>query len=193
MNAVNQRMSQVPRNNSRYGRFGGGTSFVNNDAAEMYAELLVYRNQLQAELQQDSAFLAELKSQTADPKAKDKIDAEVRDNRDAIHQALLDLRKLVDSTTEKYAELARNDDVKKALAAVGKAMREKPKLGPSREFLTNVKLLEKLEKAASNGEDESPPARSARRSRHGTKTKHSTKAAAGATAPEAAVNSGGPP
>ena len=38
MNAVNQQMNQVPRNNNpRYGRFGGGMSFANNDAAEMYA------------------------------------------------------------------------------------------------------------------------------------------------------------
>ena len=83
---------------------------------------------------QDSALLNQLKSQPSDPKAKDKIDAEVRDQREAYHQALLDLRKLVDSATEKYAELAKNDDVKKALAALGKGMREKPKLGPSHDF-----------------------------------------------------------
>ena len=47
-------------------------SFANNEAAEMYAELLAYRNQLQAELNQDSYFLNQLKSQSADPKAKDK-------------------------------------------------------------------------------------------------------------------------
>ena len=36
---------------------------------------------------------------------------------------------------------------------LGKGLREKPKLGPSHDFLTNVKLLEKLEKAESGGEN----------------------------------------
>jgi hypothetical protein len=176
INAVTQQMAMVPRGGR--GRFGYG--FVNNYAAEQYAELNFYRNQLQAELQQDSAFLNQLKSQPADRKAKDQIDAEVRDKREAYHQALVELRELVDAATEKYNELEKNSDVKKALNAVGNKMREKPKLGPSHEFQTTVKLLEKLEKAASSGEDEDLPAKSARRSRRGTRAKQSTKTAAGA-------------
>ena len=58
---------------------------------------------------------------------------------------------------------------------LGKGLREKPKLGPSHEFLTNVKLLEKLEKAESSGETEPSAAKTGRRSRHGTRTKHSSK------------------
>jgi hypothetical protein len=178
MNAVNQQMNQVPRNNNaRYGRFGGGMSFANNDAAEMYSELLVYRNQIQAEIAQDSYLLNQLKSQPADAKAKERIDSEVRDRHDAYHQALLDLRKLVDSANAKYEELATNGEVKKALNVLGKGLRETPKLGPSREFLTNVKLLEKLEKAEPSGETEPTHAKTGRRSRRVTKTKHSSKAA----------------
>ncbi len=178
MNAVNQQMNQVPRNNNpRYGRFGGGMSFANNEAAEMYEELAVYRNQLQAEFTQDSYFLSQLKSQPADPKAKEKIDSEVRDRRNAYQQSLLDLRKLVDSATTKYGELAKDGEVKKTLNILGKGLRESPRLGPSREFLTNVKLLEKMEKAESGGETEPTHAKTGRRSRHGTKTKLSTKAA----------------
>jgi hypothetical protein len=178
MNTVNQQMNQVPRNNNtRYGRFGGGMSFANNDAAEMYGELAVYRNQLQAEITQDSYFLNQLKSQPADPKAKERIDSEVRDRHDAYHQALLDLRKLVDSANTKYEALAKNGEVKKTLNILGKGLRETPKLGPSHEFLANVKLLEKMEKAESGGEMESSSAKTGRRSRHGTRTKHSSKAA----------------
>ena len=138
------------------------------------------------EINQDSYFLNQLKSQPADPKAKEKIDSEVRDRRDAYHQALLDLRKLVDSATEKYDELAKNDEVKKTLIALGKGQREKPKLGPSHEFLTNVKLLEKLEKAESSGETEPSPAKTgATQAGSGTRTKQSSKAA------DAAEDSGG--
>jgi hypothetical protein len=178
MNAVNQQMNQVPRvNNARFGRFGGGMNFANNEAAELYEELAVYRNQLQAELAQDSYSLNQLKSQPADPKAKARIDSEVRDRRDAYHQALVDLRKLVDSATAKYDELAKNGEVKKTLNILGKGLRETPRLGPSHDFLSNVKLLEKMEKAESAGETEPSQAKTGRRSRRGTKTKHSAKAA----------------
>jgi hypothetical protein len=188
MNAVNQQMNQFPRvNNARFGRFGGGMSFANNEAAELYEELAVYRNQLQAELAQDSSFLNQLKSQAADPKAKARIDSEVRDRRDAYHQTLLDLRKLVDSATGKYEELASNAEVKKTLNILGKGLRETPKLGPSHEFLTNVKLLEKMEKAESAGEPEPSHAKTGKRSRRGTRTKHSSKAA------DAAGDSAGTP
>jgi hypothetical protein len=176
MNAVNQQMNQVPRNNNpRYGRFGGGMTFANNDAAEMYSELLVYRNQLQAEITQDSYFLNQLKSQPADAKAKERIDSEVRDRRDAYHQALVDLRKLVDSATVKYGEVAKDGEVKKTLNILGKGLRETPKLGPSHDFLANVKVLERLEKAESSGETEPTHARTGRRSRHGAKAKHLSK------------------
>ena len=108
----------------------------------IYAQLNAYRNQLQMEVNQDSYFLNQLKSQPADPRAREKIDSEVRDRRDAYHQAILDLRKLVDSATEKYDELAKNDEVKKALTVLGKGQRDKPKLGPSHDFHNNVKLVE---------------------------------------------------
>jgi hypothetical protein len=179
INAVTRQMSMVPRGRARF-----SYGFSNNYAAEQFAELNLYRNQLQAEAQQDSAFLDQLKSQSADPKAKDKIDAEVRDKSESIHQAVLDLRKLVDSANLKYAELAKDDDFKKAFGAMAKRMREKPKLGPSHEFLNNVKLLEKLEKSEANGEELEPLAKPARRSRYGTKAKHSLKAGAGTPAPD---------
>jgi hypothetical protein len=213
LNAVNQQMNQVPRsnNNAGYGRFGsgmgygnnggmgygnnggmgygnnGGMSFANNNAAEMYSELLAYRTQVQAELEQDSYFLNQLKSQPADPKAKEGIDSVIRSRRDAYHQALVDIRKLVDSATAKYDEVAKNSEIKKALNILGKGLRETPKLGPSREFLNNVKLLEKLEKAESSGETEPTHATTGRRGRRSTKAKHSTKAA------DASGDSGGSP
>jgi len=181
INAVTQQMAMLPRGGGR-ARFSYG--FANNYAAEQFAELNLYRNQLQAELQQDSAFLNQLKSQSADPKAKDKIDAEVRDKSESIHQAVHDLRKLVDSANLKYDELAKDAEFKRAFNAMAKRMKEKPKLGPSHEFLNNVKLLEKLEKAEANDEELEPLAKPARRSRYGTKAKHSWKAGAGAPAPD---------
>ena len=156
MNAAGQQMNAVPKWRGR---------FVSNDAAMIYAQLNAYRSQIQMEINQDSYFLNQLKSQTADPRAREKIDSEVRDRRDAYHQALIDLRKLVDSATDKYDDLAKNDEVKKALTILGKGQRVKPKLGPSHDFHNNVKLLEKLEKAESGGATEAAETKPARRGR----------------------------
>jgi hypothetical protein len=136
------------------------------------------RNQLQLAISQETAWLNQLKSQPFDAKSKDRIDSEVRDHRAAYHQALLDLRKLVDSTNEKYEELAKDVEIKAASTALAKGKREKPKLGPSHEFLNNIKLLEKLEKAESAGETDEAEAKPARRSRSPARTRRSAKAAA---------------
>ncbi|MFI5458900.1 MAG: hypothetical protein ACHRXM_26015 [Isosphaerales bacterium] len=178
INLASQQMASLPR-------FRGRLSTTM--AQEQFNELSSYRYQLQMEVNQETAWLNQLKSQKFDPKSKDKIDAEVRDRREAYHQALLDLRKLADSTTEKYGDLAEDQDVKKAIAAAGKAIRNKLDLGPSHEFLNNVKLLEKLEKAASSPDTDGSPAKHSRRSRAGTKTKHSSKPA---TATKAAAPTG---
>ncbi len=172
INQANQQMNSLPR-------FRGRLS--SSYAQEAYNELMVYRNQLQVQVNQESAWLNQLQSQKADPKAKDKIDAEVNDRRDAYHQALQDLRTLADSVTKKYADLEKDSEVKDAIAALGKGKREKPKLGPSHDFLNNVKLLEKLEKAESSGDafQEKPARRSRTKSRSKTKDAVSTTPAKG--------------
>lgn len=168
LNAASQQMNAMPRYRGR---------LMSNDASMVYSQLAAYRTQVQMEINQEYYFLNQLKSQPSDPKASERIDSEVRDRHNAYHQALLDLRKLVDSAHEKYAELAKSDDVKKALFALGKGQREKPKLGPSHDFLNNVKLFEKAEKAESANETEGQEGQPAKHSRHATKTKHSRKAA----------------
>ncbi len=164
---ISQQMSSIPRFRGR---------FASNYAQEQYNECLVYRNQLQMQVNQESAWLNQLQSQKTDPKAKEKVDAEVHDRRDAYHQAILDLRTLADSITQKYAELTKDSDVKDAIHALGKGKREKPKLGPSHDFLNNVKLLEKLERAESAAAGDPFQEKPARRSRSKSraKTKDST-------------------
>jgi hypothetical protein len=168
INTTGQQMNSIPKWRGR---------FVSNDAQMMYSQLNSYRSQLQMELNQDTYFLNQLKSQSTDPQARAKIDSEVRDVRDSYHQAILDLRKLVDSATGKYDELAKNDEVKQALIASGKGQKTKPKLGPSHEFKSNVKLLERMEKTESGGETESAEPKPAARSRRGSRTKNAAKGA----------------
>jgi hypothetical protein len=173
MNLATQQMNQIPRFRGRI-----ATTY----SQEQYNSLLIYRNQLQAQINQESVWLNQLQSQKADPKAKEKLDAEVRDRREAYHQALLDLRTLADATTQKYDELAKDTEVKKAIEALGKGKRDKPKLGPSHDFLNNVKLLDKLEKAESGSSGDPFAEKPAKRSRSKSRSKSksaspSTKAA----------------
>jgi hypothetical protein len=111
INAVNQQMNALPRFRNR---------LANNYAVEQYQELQIYRNQLQAEANQGTQFLNQLRSRPYDPKTKDKADAEVQSQRESYHQALLDLRQLVDSANKKYAEASENEDVQQALGKLEK-------------------------------------------------------------------------
>jgi hypothetical protein len=155
--SVGQQMSSLPRRRGR---------LVNNIVEEQYAELLLYQNQLKSQVSQESAWLKQLQNvQKADPTAKEKIDAEVGDRRLTYHQALQDLRALADEMTAKYAELAKAPEVKSAIQALGQGKRDKPRLGPSHDFLNNVKALEKFEQAESASESDPFQEKPARRSR----------------------------
>ncbi len=181
LNTVNQQMAQFQQSNTRYGgRFGN--NFANNYAQEQYNELLFYRNQVQQELNQETYYLNELKTQVSDPRSKERIDTDVRESRDAYHQALLDLRKLFDAANAKYDEARKDDDVKNALTAAGKGLREKPKLGPSHEFLANQKLVERMEKAEASGDNDEGITKPSKRKRSRTRTKGAAKTSAAAAA-----------
>jgi hypothetical protein len=162
LNAVTQQMNQIPRMRGR---------MVNNYAQAQFTELQAYRASIQVELSQEAAVLSQLKSPSADPKAKEKLDADIRDKTEAYHQALLDLRKLVDETSQKYSELGQNEEVSKALQTLSKGRKDKLKLGPSHDFTANVRLLEKLEKAAAQGDTEETATKSTRRSKRASKAK----------------------
>jgi len=86
-----------------------------------------------------------MSQQLADPAMRKGIDAQIPARREAYLQAVLDLRQVVDKAHAAYEELARAEDVTSALAALNEKSKVKYTLGPSRTFLANVKLLEKVE------------------------------------------------
>jgi hypothetical protein len=161
MGQLKNEMNAVVQQMNRLSQFRGRS--FNSSAQQQLMELQAYRSQLQNELNQESEFVNQLKN-PADPKAKDKVDAEVKNKREAYHDALVELRTLADETTQKYQDLAKNDEAKKAIESLGKGKRDKPKLGPSHDFHTNVKLLEKLEKAEAAAEADPFATKPARRS-----------------------------
>jgi len=181
INAVNQQVNALPRFRGR---------LASNFAVEQYQELQVYKSQLQAEINQGTLFLNQLKSRPFDPKAKAKVDAEVQNGRESYHQALLDLRQLVDATQKKYAEVTKNDEVQKALETASTGARTKLKLGPSREFTTDVKLLEKLEREEAG--EHAPEPKAGRSTKRSLRGKRASKPAPSAPAPDSTPEANSP-
>ena len=136
LNTTNQMFNRLPR-------YRG--TFATTLAYQQGAELSEYKAQLEWEINQRNIFLNQLKSQPFDPKAKLKIDAEVRDKGEALHKAVLDARKLVDETDEKYKGLTKNDEVKNLLTTIERKTHTKPQLGQSRVYHLDLKYLEKME------------------------------------------------
>ncbi len=165
INAVNRQINAASR---------GRRGFSNSMVAEARAELTAYRNQLQLEMNQVSQTVAQLKNHPVTPQEKQRAEAEAKDMRDTFEKAVKDAREAVGATVKKYEELASNAEVKKALEQLGAGLKMKPKLGPSRGFATQVKVLEKFEH-----EIESPsPVAAAKRKRAGaTKSLKSAKSA----------------
>ena len=157
INVVTQQMNRLPRYRGR---------LANNYAQEEYAELVAYRNQLNFTLTQQNALLGQVRSQPSDPKLKQKIDDEVQALHDEYLQAVHDLTQLVTTTKEKYAALAKNDEVTKALAGLDPAIKPRPQLGPSHGFHENVKLAERFEKDAAQSPAE-PKAKAITKSKRG--------------------------
>jgi len=157
INVVTQQMNRLPRYRGR---------LANNYAQEEYAELVAYRNQLNFTLTQQITLLGQVRSQPSDPKSKQKIDDEVQARHDEYLQAVHDLTQLVTTTKEKYAALAKNDEVTKALAGLDPAIKPRPQLGPSHGFHENVKLAERFEKDAAQSPAE-PKARAIAKSKRG--------------------------
>jgi clan AA aspartic protease (TIGR02281 family) len=118
------------------------------------AQNVFQHNQLVAQINMINDQLRLIDSQAGDPRFKQGLDKEVGERRSAYIQAVLDLRKLVDSITERYAELARDETIKVALVSLGSKSKPPPKLGPSRGFEESVKQLQSREKSVLSKEIE---------------------------------------
>ncbi len=82
LNAVTRQLNQVPVMRGR---------LLNNYAYAAVDELQAYRASLQVELSEESAMLNQLRGPGADPKAKEKIDAGIKEKTATYNQDFLDL------------------------------------------------------------------------------------------------------
>ena len=91
--------------------------------------------------------LNRLREQSKDQDQKSQIDGEAAHSREKYMDAVLELRKSVDNVLAKYASLAKNADVQKALDTLSATTKNKHKLGPSKALNEAIKKLEKSEGA----------------------------------------------
>ncbi len=110
------------------------------------AELVEQKNQAVLTYNGYADQINLLKNTASDSRLQKKVQTEVPHQREVYLQAVLDLRQVVNSATKAYAEIDANEAVKAALATLGQKSKIKLKLGPSPQFLSNVKLLERIEK-----------------------------------------------
>jgi clan AA aspartic protease (TIGR02281 family) len=109
------------------------------------AATVAQNHQLVAMIHEITDRLNLLREAAADPTAKRELDALVPRQREAFVQAVIGLRHLVDVTSERYKALAEDPQVEEALEALNRKTKAKLTLGPSRGYLSNVRLLEKVE------------------------------------------------
>ncbi len=103
-------------------------------------------NRFVAMINARSDRITQLDAQIPDAPTRRQIDEEVVQRREAFIQAILKLRKLVDETNQKYVELAKDDVLQAALAAIEPKAKSPVKLGPSSDFKNNIKQLQNFEK-----------------------------------------------
>jgi hypothetical protein len=90
---------------------------------------------------------------------KREFNAEVRLLGESYKQAIAELRKSVDKIQKKYAEIAEDQEITKALADLSASTRSKQKLGPSKDLQNAVKWLQRAGGNGSNAEAPAKPRR----------------------------------
>ncbi|MDR3638934.1 MAG: retropepsin-like aspartic protease [Isosphaeraceae bacterium] len=102
-------------------------------------------NRVVAMLNEVTDQLSLLNQEANDPEARKKVAAQVAEQREAFMQSVLDARQVADEATAAYAKLAEDAEVRDALAALNQKTKAKLTLGPTKTFLANIKVLEKVE------------------------------------------------
>jgi clan AA aspartic protease (TIGR02281 family) len=139
---LNQQLAEVDRQMppERIARNNFAVNAVRN-------ELVDQHNQLVATINAISDRLAFIRGQENESELKERMAQEVARNREAYMQTVIDTRRLIDEAKRKYDRLSKDPEVARALQSLNENPKStaKLKLGPSREFLSNVTAFEKVE------------------------------------------------
>jgi hypothetical protein len=138
LSALNQQVNA--QNASMGGRYGRMARMMGP------SPLQVQQREVSSAVNQAAAMQKSVKAQIPSAQAKQALDADVKKKGDAFKSDLTDLRKLVDEVTKKYADLAADPKVKKAIDDMEKAGHAKISLGPSEAFHAGMKDLDQAER-----------------------------------------------
>jgi hypothetical protein len=130
--------------NAQNSSMGGGR--YAKYARMMPSELKIEQQQVSMALKQTAANQNAIKGQIPSAKDKAAIDADVKKKGDVFKSDLVELRKMIDEVTQKYATYAADEPVKKSLDELTKAGHATIKLGPSEAFTTAVKEVDHAER-----------------------------------------------
>jgi formylglycine-generating enzyme required for sulfatase activity len=144
---VNQYNSEIQNVNWTIGRLhghargkhGGGHAGIQMQA---HPGLQMYKEALEQHVGQAKRVLANLKKQAFDPEAGPKIVQRIQDNRRKHEQKFTEFERLLDATRQKYKELFQNQEVKYALASLGKRFDVRFQLTASDEFKEFLQWME---------------------------------------------------
>jgi chromosome segregation ATPase len=142
LNMLNQQIAQMPN----------PAAGVNSRMAKYYQQtpannpLLAQRSQLNATLAEINQAQRVMKTQIPSAKDKSTLDAEVSKRKDAFKTTLTDLRKQIDDVNKKYADLAADESIKKAIETLAKSTHARVKLGPSDQFAAIAKEVDQAER-----------------------------------------------
>ena len=127
-------------------------SFANPDDAARHATFLAYRDRTKVYVDMAGEYLKRLRRGPFDAGARAGADAMVSQYRDSYDQARDELWKVVETTDQKYRELARDPELKKAITAIRSKTRARRELGPTREFKSTAEAVAKAKKDVAKAE-----------------------------------------
>ena len=144
MRNADEQMRRIPR--YWYGSFG------NPAAAERFFTLRDARDQMQAYVDIANTYLKRLRREPFDPGARARADAAVKESWESYDQARDEFWKVVEATDQKYKELAKDQEISKALDAMRKKTRAERQLGPSHALERTARAVAKAKKDAAKAE-----------------------------------------
>ena len=145
------------------GGFGqtGFSQQAQNAASGELAQTIAISEQSLAEITNEINRLRKL--DMSEERAQ-KLRAEEEKQAKELRALASELRKSVDETLAQYKELRKDPAVEQAIAELGRSGSMKPKVGPSKSFVSDAKMLEKIERSlATGGSSDASPAKTYRK------------------------------
>ena len=144
---LNQRIIEQAASQAGGGGGGGGRGGPGGGGgANATSPLILRRDQIKNTPAEVTVGQKTIKAEAPAVRDKAALDESVKQEGEAFKAALAEIRPMVDDVSKKYADLAADASVKKALADLSKATKANARLGPSDAFAAMVRELDQAER-----------------------------------------------